>query len=86
VAWKNLAGAALGAALILAGFVAIGRQQASASAEGEDERPYRGASAVMLGAVWILLGAGVVAFSLVPESVGGLVGILRAIGRAFLGD
>jgi hypothetical protein len=40
----------------------------------------------MLGAAWILLGAGVVAISLVPESAGGLVGVLRAIGRAFLGD
>ncbi len=86
MAWKSLAGAALGAAFILAGFVAIARQHTRASAEGEDERPYRGASAVMLGAAWILLGAGVVAVSLAPESAGGFVGVLRAIGRVFLGD
>lgn len=84
--WRNLAGAAIGAALILAGFVAIARRQTQASAEGEDERPYRGGLAVMLGAAWILLGAGVVAVSLVPESAGGLVRVLRAIGGAFLGD
>ena len=77
-------GAALGAALIVAGVVAIARQKTKASPEGEDERPYEGAAAVVLGALWVVIGAGIAAVSLAPESAGGLVGLLRKFGSLFL--
>jgi hypothetical protein len=84
--WKSLAGAGLGAALIVAGIVAIARQRAKASPEGEDERPYEGGPAVMLGALWMAIGAAMTTAALAPESTGGLVGLLRSIGRILLGD
>ena len=83
--WTSVAGAALGFALVVSGVLAIARQQTNASPEGEDERPYEGASAVTLGAIWIILGASVLALSLAPESSGGVIGHLRTIGRLFFG-
>ena len=74
-------GVMLGVALIVSGAAAIVRGETWASPEGEAERPYEGISAVMLGVLWILLGASVLAVSLAPESTGGPIGFLRAIGR-----
>ena len=82
--WLNLAGATLGAALSVSGVVAMLRQRTKASPDGEDEQSYGGASAVVLGAAWVVLGAGVVVFSLAPESSVGLIGLLRRVGRLFL--
>ncbi len=76
----------MGAALIVAGVVAIARQKTKASPEGEDERPYEGGAAVMLGALWIVIGAGMATISLAPESAGGLVGLLRKFGGLFLSE
>jgi len=56
-----------GLILIASGFVAIFRRRAKGSPEFEDERGYRGRSAVMLGIVWIVLG---VAFVLFPALMG----------------
>jgi len=57
----------LGVVLIASGLVAIFRRSAKGSPEFEDERGYRGRSAVMLGIVWIVLGA---AFLLFPALMG----------------
>jgi hypothetical protein len=86
LAWKSLAGAGFGAALIVAGVVAIARQRAKASPEGEDERPYEGGPAVLLGALWVVMGAAIATAALAPKSTGGLVGFLRRIGGTLLGD
>jgi uncharacterized membrane protein HdeD (DUF308 family) len=53
-----------GLILIASGVVAIIRRKAKGSAEFEDERDYRGRAAVILGIVWIVLGA---AFMLYPS-------------------
>ena len=82
--WLNLAVVTLGAALGVSGVVAMARQRTMASPDGEDEQRYGGASAVVLGAIWVVLGAGVVVFSLAPESSDGLVALLRRVGRLFL--
>ena len=74
-------GVMLGVGLIVSGAAAIIRGETWASPEGEAERPYEGISAVMLGVVWILLGASVLAVSLAPASTQGPIGFLRAIGR-----
>jgi len=84
--WMSVAGVAFGSALVVSGAVAIARRETKASPEGEDERRYEGTSAVTLGALWIVLGASVVAVSLAPESSSGLIGHLRTIGRLFLGN
>jgi hypothetical protein len=84
--WTSDAGVALGVALIVGGVAAIMREETMASPDGEPERRYEGTSAVTLGALWIVLGAGVLAVSLAPESTGGLIGYLRTIGRLFLGN
>ncbi len=83
--WMSVAGAAFGFALTVSGIVAITRRKTRAAPDGEDERPYQGKSAVMLGALWIVLGAGVVVASLASESSGGLIGLLRKLGRIFMG-
>ena len=36
---------------------------------------------MMLGILWIVLGAAVLAVTLAPESTGGVVGFLRTVGR-----
>jgi len=84
--WTSVIGVVLGSVLAISGVLAIARQQTKASPEGEDERLYEGGSAVTLGALWIVLGASVLAVSLAPESSGGLIGLLRTIGRLFLGS
>jgi len=53
-----------GLILIASGLVAIFRRRAKGSPEFEDERVYRGRSAVVLGIVWIVLG---MAFILFPS-------------------
>ena len=74
-------GVMLGVGLIISGGLAFIRQETMASPDGENERPYEGVSAMMLGVVWIVLGASVLALTLAPESTGGPVGFLRAVGR-----
>ena len=81
--WQNLAGATLGAALSASGLAAIVRQRTKASPDGVDEQSYEGMSAAVLGVLWVVLGAGVVMFSLASESSDG-ARILRGIGRLFL--
>jgi hypothetical protein len=51
-----------GAVVIAQGVLAIGRGWAKASPEGEDERPYRGWKARVLGIVWIVLGVVLIFF------------------------
>lgn len=82
--WMTVAGLTLGAGLIVSGARAVVRRVARASAVGEDERSYEGPSAAALGAVWIVLGLSLVAFSLAPASAGGFLGLLRSLGRLFL--
>ena len=79
-------GVMLGVGLIVSGAAAIIRRETMASPDGEVERPYEGVSAMMLGVVWIVLGAGVLAVTLAPQSTGGLIGHVRTIGRLFLGN
>ena len=83
--WTSIAGAVLGAALIISGVVAAVRRKTKASAELEDDRVYEGGSAVVLGILWMVLGASIVAFSLTPESSVGVVGQLRKLGSMLLG-
>ena len=84
--WTNIAGAVLGAALILSGVVAAIRKKTKASADLEEDRVYEGNSAVMLGILWIVLGASIVAFSLTTESSVGIIGQLRKLGGMLLGN
>ena len=74
-------GVMLGGVLVVSGIGAIIRQETMASPDGEPEQRYEGVSAMALGVLWIALGAAVLALSLAPESTGGLIGYLRAIGR-----
>ena len=55
---------AFGFILIASGVVAILRRKAKGSAEGDDEREYRGPAAIGLGSVWIVVG---VCFVLFPS-------------------
>ena len=83
--WTSVAGAVLGAALMVSGVVAAVRRKTKASAELEDDRVYEGSSAVVLGILWMVLGASIVAFSLAPESSEGVIGQLRKLGSMLLG-
>jgi hypothetical protein len=51
-----------GLILIACGLVAISRRRAKGSPDFENERDYRGRSAVILGIVWIVLGVASVLF------------------------
>ena len=52
----------IGIAFIVPGVVTIYRRRARASPEGEDEREYRGVSAVLLGILWIVPGGIIVRY------------------------
>jgi drug/metabolite transporter (DMT)-like permease len=84
--WTSIADAVLGAALIISGVVAVVRRETKASAELEDERVYEGKSAVVLGILWMVLGASFIAFSLTTESSVGVIGQLRKLGSMLLGN
>ena len=83
--WMSVAGAVLGAALIVSGIVAAVRRKTKASAELEEDRVYEGNSAVLLGILWIVMGASFVAFSLATESSAGVIGQLRKLGSMLFG-
>ncbi len=84
--WTSVAGTVLGAALIISGVVAAVRRKTKASAELEDDRVYEGNSAVVLGILWIVVGASFVAFSLTSESSVGVIGQLRKLGSMLFGN
>jgi amino acid transporter len=60
----SVAAQLFGLILIASGVVAIFRRKARGSSEFEDERDYKGRSAIILGILWIVLG---VAFVLYPS-------------------
>jgi hypothetical protein len=76
--------ALFGAALIAGGIVAIVRRRTRASGDGEPLHEYAGAGAVLLGVVWIVLGAGVIVFAL-DAGDSGLMRVLATLGGALVG-
>jgi hypothetical protein len=76
--------ALFGVALIVSGVVAVVRRRARVRADGDIESStYEGGRAMLLGAVWILLGVGVLVFAF--GGPGGPTGWLYEIGGALLG-